>query len=368
MSRRGCLPLLILILVLLALGIIFILPALASYYYGPPNPSLGSWQLIKTSGTLLWYDGLLVHPASIYGPEQDFVVEPGEPVASIASRLQRAGLLQDAGTLSTYLVYSGLDTTIQAGKYRFSPSMSPIDIAKALQDATPAQVDFTILPGWRMEEIAASLPTSGLNPTPKQFLEAAKVPPRGLDFLNGVATTEGFLFPDTYTLPRDISPDQLVTQMVRDFALHLTPDLRDGFARQNLTVYQAVTLASLVEKESVVTDEQPLIASVFLNRIRAGMKLESDPTVQYALGYDNSKQTWWKNPLSLQDLQFNSPFNTYVYPGLPPTPISNPSQSALSAVAYPAQTPYLYFRARCDGSGRHNFSETFEQHLQNACP
>jgi len=169
-------------------------------------------------------------------------------------------------------------------------------------------------------------------------------------------------------VPRGISAGQLVTELVRDFALHLSPELRDGFARQNLTVHHAVTLASIIAREAVVDDEQPLIASVFLNRLAANMKLDSDPTVQYALGYDAVNQTWWKNPLDLADLQVDSPYNTYRYAGLPPAPIANPGLSALQAVAYPAQTPYYYFRARCDGSGRHAFAETFEQHVQNNCP
>jgi UPF0755 protein len=98
------------------------------------------------------------------------------------------------------------------------------------------------------------------------------------------------------------------------------------------------------------------------------MKLDSDPTVQYALGYNPDKKTWWTNPLSLQDLQIDSPYNTYLYMGLPPGPIANPSLTALQAVAFPAQTPYYYFRSACDGSGKHTFAETFEEHLQNECP
>lgn len=127
-------------------------------------------------------------------------------------------------------------------------------------------------------------------------------------------------------------------------------------------------LASMVQREAMVTEEQPTIASVFLNRLASGMKMESDPTVQYALGYDMLKQTWWKNPLSTNDLQTDSRYNTYRYEGLPPGPISNPGIDALRAVAFPAQTGYYYFRALCDGSGRHAFAVTFEEHLNNACP
>ena len=140
-----------------------------------------------------------------------------------------------------------------------------------------------------------------------------------------------------------------------------------GFMNQGLTIYQAVTLASIIQREAIVEEEMPLIASVFLNRLAASKNLAADPTVQYALGYNESQQTWWTNPLSAEDLQIDSPYNTYLYAGFPPTPISNPGLNALRSVAFPAQTPYYYFRAACDDTGRHLFSETFEEHLQNAC-
>ena len=115
-------------------------------------------------------------------------------------------------------------------------------------------------------------------------------------------------------------------------------------------------------------EEQPIIASVFLNRLSIGMRLETDPTVQYAIGLNPATGSWWKSPLALVDLQVDSPYNTSKINGLPPGPIASPALSALQAVAYPAQTPYYFFRARCDGSGLHLFAETFEGHLQNACP
>jgi UPF0755 protein len=127
-------------------------------------------------------------------------------------------------------------------------------------------------------------------------------------------------------------------------------------------------MASIIQREAVVDTEMPLIASVFYNRLAAGMDLQTDPTVQYALGYNNAQGTWWTNPLSRDDLNFDSPYNTYIYYGLPPGPISNPGEAALDAVAYPAESKYYYFQARCDGSGLHNFAETFEQHQENYCP
>ncbi len=289
-------------------------------------------------------------------------------MSSVADRLQQSGLVSDADIFRDYLIYTGLDTSIQAGNYDLSPAMSIVDIAHEIQNATSTQVTFVILSGWRMEEIAASLPTSGLNIAPDAFLAAAKKSRPGFDFLSSAASTEGFLFPDSYIFPRVTTTDELIEVLVRNFDLHLTSDLRDGFDRQGLTIYQAVTLASIVQRETVHEDEARMIASVYLNRLKIGMKLEADPTAQYALGYNTTQQTWWTNPLSMEDLKINSPYNTYVTDGLPPTPISNPGLVALSAVAFPAESPYYYFSARCDDSGYHNFAQTFQEQLQNLCP
>jgi UPF0755 protein len=218
-----------------------------------------------------------------------------------------------------------------------------------------------------MEEIAASLPTSGLSITPEEFLSLTQAPHSEFDFLAGANSIEGFLFPDSYIFPRNTSVTELTDAFVRNFALHLSVDMTNGFEQQGLTVYQAVTLASIVEREAIQDEEKPIIASVYLNRLRIGMKLEADPTVQYALGYNFGQGTWWTNPLSLDNLRYDSPFNTYLYEGYPPAPIANPSLEALQAVAFPSETPYYFFRARCDGSGYHSFAVTFEEHLANGC-
>jgi UPF0755 protein len=366
MRRLIVLIFFLIFLACLFLAVIYI-PIQATRIYGTPTSALGIFQRTQYSALLLWYDGLLTRPLDSNGNEQSFTIETGESVISIANHLQIVGLIRDAESFRAYLVYSGLDTTIQSGDYKLSAAMSAIDVARELQDATPEEVTFVILPGWRIEEIAASLSTSGLSITPDEFISAAQNPPIGFDFLSGAITTEGFLYPDSYILPRGTSADQMIDAFVRNFGLRLSADVRNAVDRQGLTVYQAVTIASLVEREAVRDEEKPLIASVFLNRLKVGMKLDSDPTVQYALGYDPVAGTWWRNPLSLVDLQFNSPYNTYLYAGLPPAPIANPSLSALHAVAFPADTLYYFFRAKCDGSRTHEFAETFEEHVENAC-
>ena len=352
-----------------ALGFLFIyVPFRATRIYGPPASSLSFPQRIQYSALLLWYDGLLTQPLDPTGAEQAFTVEIGESVDTVAIHLQSVGLIRDADALRSYMIYSGTDTSMQAGEYKLSTAMSAMDIAHQLQDATPEEVTFVVLAGWRLEEIADSLATSGLSITYDEFLSAAKTPPQDYDFLAGASSMEGFAYPDSYIFSRKISVDEMIHDMLRNFSAHLTLDLKDGFEKQGLSVYQAVTLASMVERETVHEEEQPLIASVYLNRLKIGMKLDADPTVQYAIGYNFLQQSWWTNPLTLLDLQVNSVYNTYKYPGLPPTPIANPSLGALHAVAFPDETNYYFFRAKCDGSGFHEFSETFDEHLQKACP
>ena len=347
------------------------LPAQAELTFGPPAPGLGAYQRYSLAARLLLNETQLLTSHAPQGQPQPFKIELGESTYSITNRLERVGLVSDAGVLRDYLIYSGLDTTIQAGEYTLSPRFSPLEIAQALQDATPSEITFRILPGWRLEEIAAALPTSGLSFSPEAFLEIATRPPVSLPLAQerpSGSSLEGFMFPDSYRLPRDIPIEDFLPIVLDDFQAKVGPDLLQGWQNQGLSLFQAVALASIVQREAIVEEEMPMIASVFANRLLAGMRLDSDPTVQYALGYDDTKDTWWKNPLSLEDLQINSPYNTYQIPGLPPGPIANPSLNALRAVAFPADTPYYYFRAACDGSGRHNFAETFEQHQANACP
>ena len=365
--------LLIVLFLLALLGFIclilagFTIPSQAERIYGEPAAWLTFSQRLEYSARLLWYDGLLTRPLDPSGETQQFLITVGESVGSVANNQQESGIIRDAEAFRAYLIYSGLDTSIQAGEYKLSPAMSAIDIAHELQDATTTEVPFTVLSGWRTEEIAASLMTSGLSFTPDEFLAVAQSPSDEFDFLSGARNLEGFLYPDSYIFPRSMTAAEFVNELVRNFALHLSPDLTNAFSKQGLTIYQAVTLASIVEREAVHDEEKPLIASVYINRLNIGMKLDADPTVQYAMGYDFGGATWWKNPLTLDDLQYDSYFNTYMYAGLPPTPIANPSLEALNAVAFPAESTYYFFRAKCDGSGYHVFAETFDEQLANGC-
>ena len=349
----------------------FNLPGRAERLFGPSTPGLSLWQRIRLSAGMLWQAGSLTTPADPNGAERSFQIALGESTTSITERLWESGLINNPSAFRQFLQYSGLDTSLQAGEFKLSPAMTPIEIAKTLQDATKNEVTFRILEGWRLEEIAASLPTSGLNITSEQLLQAAKNHPSGYSFTEQIplqASLEGFLLPDAYTLPRDLTTGQLITTFLSNFENKVSGEICNGFTHQGLALYEGVTLASIVEREALRDDEKPMIASVFLNRLAAGMRLDADPTVQYALGNQPGRGGWWPVPLRSADLQLNSPYNTYIFPGLPPGPIANPSLSALRAVAFPAQTPYYYFRAACDGSKQHVFARTYEEHIQNACP
>ena len=373
-SRYGtCLALfIILICLLVILGIVFprLISSQAEQLFGPPSPALGTTQRFYLSSLILFHKNDLVLPTDPGGTEISFTIQQGESVPSITGKLWEAGLISNPGVFRSYLLYSGLDTSLQAGEYLLSPAMSAVEVARVMQISISPNVTLTILPGWRVEEIAFSLSSSGLSIPSEEFLLAIQSHPDGYSFSTCLAddSLEGFLFPGSYTLPRETTMNELLPQVLMNFQAQVTSEIQNGFSTQNLDLCQATTLASIVQREAVLDDEMPLIASVFYNRLNTGSVLASDPTVQFALGYNQKQGTWWTNPLSLQDLKVDSPYNTYRYPGLPPGPISNPGLAALQAVAFPAQTNYYYFRSACDNSGRHLFAETFAEHVANECP
>lgn len=347
------------------------LTARAEENFGPPAPSLDPLRRAQLGIQLGWRAQTLLRPVDESSPPQEFEIAENEPTFAIVSRLQTAGLIREADLFSDYLVYTGLDRQLQSGAFELSPAMNAAEIAQALLDPTPGEVTLSILPGWRLEEIAATLPTSGLAITPEAFLAAARTPAPHLPLPPGLppgAGLEGYLLPANYEVERETDLSGLLRLLLDSSATQLDADLLAGFEAQGLSLHQALTLASIVEREAVIDSEMGLIASVFLNRLAAGMKLEADPTVQYALGYDAGSQTWWTRPLLLGHLSVDSPYNTYLYAGLPPGPIASPSLEALRAVAFPTASDYFYFQAACDGSGSHLFALTFEEHLGNNCP
>ncbi|MBC8504505.1 MAG: endolytic transglycosylase MltG [Anaerolineales bacterium] len=350
---------------LVALGLLFFylvifpvtMPKQINATFGSPAPNLGLVERTSLTLQLYRYSDQLTEPANPFGDISSFQIILGESPIVVSQRLEEQGLIQNADAFRVYLIYSGMDTQIQAGEYTLSPALNSLEIAQALLDPNPTNAMLVVLAGWRLEEVGIAVPTSGLSITREVFVDLAEA-----------ESAEGYLLPGTYDLPRTTDAAALLATLRATFEQAITDEMRGGFEQQGLSLHEAVILASIVEREAVVDEEMPIIASVFFNRLVIGMKLETDPTVQYAIGFNHAQGRWWTNPLSLQDLQINSPYNTYIYAGLPPGPICSPGINALRAVAFPAQTPYYYFRATCDGSGRHFFAETFAEHQSNACP
>jgi UPF0755 protein len=360
MKQKSCLLLIFLLLcVLVIFGIWTVqnITSKAEAAFGAASSNLDFTQKIYLSWRLLRSETKLSRPVNPGGLDVPFKISLGESPIFIANRLETQGIIRDAKAFRDFLVYAGLDTQLQAGEYKLSPASTSIQLAYQLLDATPTDVQFAVLAGWRLEEVAQSLTNSGLAISPEAFLRQAQR-----------RKLEGYLLPGIYTVPRTITSMSLLDLLSTAFDEALTAELKAGFKNQGLTVDKAVRLASIIEREAVVDNEKPLIASVFLNRLAAGMKLEADPTVQYAVGFNQNQGTWWTNPLTAADLKINSPYNTYLNVGLPPGAICNPSLESLKAVALSAETPYYFFRATCDQSGKHNFAETFEDHVSNECP
>lgn len=339
------------------------------------SPDLGATERLYLQGYLVMRAEQLTQPIGQGAEPVSFVVQPGQSANDIATNLVAAGLLAETELFINYLRYFGLDSELEAGAFQISPRLTIPELAATLARAMAQEIELRFLEGWRLEEMAhylAVVTPAGV--TADDFLAlAGRQQPLDLskyDFLASLpagATLEGFLFPDTYQMTTEAKAADLVGQMLENFGRRVTPTMRQAYGAQGLSLYQAVTLASIVEREAVLAAERPVIASVFLNRLAQGMKLDADPTVQYAVGYQAATQSWWKSPLDLADLQIVSPYNTYLHTGLPPGPIANPGLASLQAVATPAQTPYFFFVADCTAAtpGAHLFSATFEGHLAN---
>jgi len=355
----------------------------AGYYFLARQPALsdeGSVTLsaptnIQDFGVSLYLD---FHRADLNTPAGDdpatvvFTVEPGESVGQIALRLQREGLIRDAELFRLYLRYARLDSGVEAGQFTLKKTMTIPHIAQALQSGRRDELTLTIPEGRRLEEVAALVeqqtPISATT-----FLSLARDAKAWssqysvLSELPAGASLEGYLFPDTYRLPQDAAASDVIARMLANFDHRLTRKMRDDLASQKRTVFQAVTLASIVEREAVVEKERPIIASVYLNRLASGMALDADPTVQYGMASAKGKAPWWPQLTQEDYRSAQSPYNTYLNPGLPPGPIASPGLSSLQAAIDPAQTNFFFFRASCSRDGTHLFSKTLEEHAAKEC-
>jgi len=374
-KKRSVLPFLF-ILPAIAGAIIFLF-YIANYFisfqsdayqlYSPPDQNLSFIQKYNLSMRLVRDRDNLFSITEIEA-ELLFDIASGESPYDVADNLYEAKLIPSAVSLIDYLLYKGYDTKLLMGSFIIATPNTPIEIALTLIDPSAIVMEIYILPGWRMEQIAEHLSVSGImNFNKDTFLSLASSLPLNSSLPPNLplsASAEGFLSPATYVIQRDITEEQLLHLFLDDFATNIDDSLIETLSSNGFSLYEAVTLASIIEREAILDEEKSIIASVFYNRLNAGWKLETDPTVQYAV---SSADNWWKNPLTWDDLGFDSPYNTYLYYGLPPGPISNPAFDTLIAVANPAESPYFFFRAKCDGSNSHTFSITYEEHLAAGC-
>ena len=299
-----------------------------------------------------------------------FTVAAGENAAQIAQRLQDEGLIRDANFFRALLRIRGIDTQLEVGEFLLRRNMSMDDIVVTLQNGRPPTVVLTIPEGWRIEQIAGLLRVHGLA-DPDEFVRLAT---EGVgfkfEFLEGrpadSLSLEGYLFPDTYEFDAEATAVDIINRMLITFGKRFTPEMREQVSALGLSIHEVVTLASIVEREAQLPEERGLISGVFYNRVQDGMYLNADPTIQYALGYQEDAGQWWKRPLYLKDLEYDSPYNTYTYPGLPPGPICNPGLASLEAATVPEDTEYYYFVANeIAGDGSHVFAITLEEHRAN---
>lgn len=314
-------------------------------------------------GAVAAYAYYLNLPAGSSGSGVSFTVNRGESLDAVARKLARDGLIRSPLLLKMIGLVSGTSGEIQAGHYLLRPSMTSAEVYRSLVEGKQILLRVTIPEGFTMRQAAGRFDSEGI--VSKEDFLAAATDPAFLKSL-GVSgkSAEGFLFPDTYLFPRDYPAKEVVSHLISNFFSHLKQidPKYDSLSPEQL--FEKVTLASIVEREYVSPDEAPLIASVFYNRLKAGMRLESCATVVYVM----TEQDGLPHPerLYYRDLDRPSPYNTYLHRGLPPGPISNPGVTALKAAFFPARSDYWYFVLRSDGATHHHFSRTLTDHNQAA--
>lgn len=279
--------------------------------------------------------------------EKTIIIAKGKSVSEIAEQLKEQGLIKSPLAFRLYTRQTEASTSIAAGTFKLSPSMTTQEIVEVLK-GKPAEVWVTLIEGWRVEEIADELNFKLQIPNDK-FLAVAK---------------EGYMFPDSYLFAPDTAVEFVAKRLRDTFESRLTEDLKNKIKDMGLTEDEAVILASIVEREARSDKARTEVASILLRRLNIGMGLNADATLQYILGYQEEEKSWWKRHLTKEDKKEDSPYNTYLYRGLPPKPIANPGLSSLEAVANAdPNTPYLYYYH--DFKGNSHYGKTLEEHLEN---
>jgi UPF0755 protein len=315
---------------------------------------IGAMALLIAISTIFYVMQPLVKPI---GQVNTVIIPQGASTVEIADMLSREGIIKDPLVFRILTRVQRMDNTLQAGEYEFPVGMSVSAVLNKVAAGETITYTFTIPEGFTIEQIASLLAEKKLADR-ERFLSAARKGIPGYGFLNTNSQSgyvvEGFLFPDTYRIPKGMKEEDILKVMLKKFDTTVTSEMRAKAASQGLSMYQLVTLASLVEREARAAADRPIIATVFLHRLQIEMPLQSCATIQYILGTP-------KLELTVQDTKIESPYNTYLYPGLPPGPIANPGLASINAVLNPAVTNVLYFVAKPDGA--HIFSPTYEEHL-----
>ena len=309
------------------------------------------------AGVYLW--NRIHDPYKGYAGAEQFVdIAPGLSSTTIGRRLVDAGVIDSDLVFRAALRWSGHVRSLKAGEYRFDQPISAVDVLDAIGRGDAFERRITFPEGLTMLEMARLYESHGFGPA-REFTQAAADASLIKDLDPAARDLEGYLFPDTYGLPRRAPASRLIAQMVGRFRATYTDDLRRRANARDLTMREVVTLAALVEKETASPDERPLVSAVYTNRLKIRMGLQADPTVVYAL----QKAGKYDGNIRREDLALDSPYNTYKYSGLPPGPIASPGKASLEAAVSPADVPYLYFVSRNDGT--HAFATTLTEHNAN---
>ena len=293
----------------------------------------------------------LLSPLEKGGYNKDFLVRRGATLKDVAKGLEKNRIIKSSGIFELWARISGAGRSIKAGEYRLNPGMSPLKVLKILNRGLVITCRVTIPEGYTRKQIAEVLQKEGLV-NREEFISNTGSLDLAKRYGINAPNLEGYLYPDTYRFSKGMPVTSIIHVMVSRF-WEITTPLSEKIKESRMTTNEVVTLASIVEKETGLDRERPLIASVFLNRLKKKMRMESDPTVIYGIKEFNGN-------LTKKDLTAHTRYNTYVIRGLPPGPIANPGLASIKAVLYPAKSDYLYFVSRNDGS--HCFSRKFSDH------
>jgi peptidoglycan lytic transglycosylase G len=306
--------------------------------------------VVAGSGIALWR--YANEPGSRRDHQVIFAIAPGEAFDALVSRLHSDGLISGPLKFKVWVRLKGDDKKLKAGEYYLSASMTPNQILEVLVGGKSYLYRLTVPEGFNLKQIAAVIADQGLGDA-QTFLDLATDPKTAAHYKIKARTLEGYLFPDTYLFPKGVSSATIIDRMIERFNEQFRPEWRDRARELHMTVHEIVTLASIIEKETGDPAERPLISSVFHNRLKRKMRLESDPTVIYGIKDFNGN-------ITRKDLKTRTPYNTYVIKGLPPGPIASPGSAAIKAALYPADTHFLFFVSKKDKT--HHFSTTIREH------